>query len=502
MNATNAYKMETEKNQGNEQPLFFADDSDIDEFIEEVFPRSKCEETSAVPTRKITRNMGRKTAPIARGNRESGIIDLTALIAENRTVFPVENTYTPEQIDMIVVSHFHDRGIELESYNPEAQKENGAARIYSGINVTPGPKMFSEHFVKATTRADPHILLDEGHIQRDVSRKTERVPKVYSIDEIPMNNGRVLPIINMELIEGINAEQFLKSTPEMKMYEKLILFKEMVAAINDVHTAGYIHKDVKPKNFMVELSEDNKRLAKLYVTDFGLASKIGAPLKTTSINGTPEYMSPEHVMNTETGGDPRMDIYSLGCVLYEMLTGEVPYNHVVAKTREKKSDEISADSIDREFPIKLYRAMVREEYRQAPAYKKGMQGLSIKLSSIVAKCLKERPEQRYSSCEEVLYDLEGAIAEQILLDHLDEGVSKDGIYTAEQTIDERAKMVSEYSAETADDPEEKLTTSYARNSARRENRPTVPSRPVRQSPDARGVTISYGTPRTATKKVL
>jgi serine/threonine protein kinase len=144
------------------------------------------------------------------------------------------------------------------------------------------------------------------------------------------------PYYVMELVDGVPMTHFCDEN-KLTIRQRLELFATVCAAIQHAHQKGIIHRDIKPSNVLVAM-HDGKPLAK--VIDFGLAKAIQTPLTEHTqltgfgvIVGTLEYMSPEQANFDTSGIDTRADVYSLGVILYELLTGTRP------RDRGKRSDE-------------------------------------------------------------------------------------------------------------------------------------------------------------------
>jgi serine/threonine-protein kinase len=154
---------------------------------------------------------------------------------------------------------------------------------------------------------------------------------------------------------------------------------DMCAVLNHIHERGVVHRDLKPENVMIDV-EDRVKLI-----DFGIAAKSGARRltfgKLSNIMGTPEYISPEQVRGKR--GDARSDLYALGVVLYEMLTGETPF-------RGPNPFAIMNARLET-VPIPP-REIVPE--------------LSPQLDSILSRALERDPNDRYASALEFACDLE------------------------------------------------------------------------------------------------
>src|SRR5919112_1736186 len=151
---------------------------------------------------------------------------------------------------------------------------------------------------------------------------------------------------------------------------------QIADALQVAHENGVIHRDIKPQNVLVTRTGDVK------VTDFGIARAASSPLtQTSAVLGTAGYMSPEQAMGQSVG--PQSDLYSLGVVLYEMLTGELPY--------------------DAESPISLAMKHVNEPPRSP---REANLKIPEPLDAVTLKLLAKDPDDRYASATELADDLE------------------------------------------------------------------------------------------------
>ena len=133
----------------------------------------------------------------------------------------------------------------------------------------------------------------------------------------------------MELVRGIKITEYCAQS-RLTIPERLSLFVQVCQAIQHAHQKGIIHRDIKPSNVLVTM-HDGLPLAK--VIDFGIAKAIQGRLidqtlhtEIDQIMGTPAYISPEQARSTHAAVDTRSDIYSLGVLLYELLTGYTPFD--------------------------------------------------------------------------------------------------------------------------------------------------------------------------------
>ena len=145
----------------------------------------------------------------------------------------------------------------------------------------------------------------------------------------------------MELVRGEPVTDYCEKNG-LTLHERATLFLSICAAVQHAHQKGIIHRDIKPSNVLVT-QHDNKPVVK--VIDFGIAKAIGRQLTDKTVHttaaqmiGTPLYMSPEQAQRNGLDVDTRSDVYSLGVLLYEMLTGTTPFDK--ERLRQADYDEI------------------------------------------------------------------------------------------------------------------------------------------------------------------
>jgi serine/threonine-protein kinase len=196
--------------------------------------------------------------------------------------------------------------------------------------------------------------------------------------------------ITMEYVEGENLKSFIRRSGQLAPRKAVSLGKQVGEGLAEAHRLGIIHRDLKPQNIMID-REGNAR-----IMDFGIARFTEAEGLTGSgvMVGTPEYMSPEQAETLEV--DKRADIYALGVILYEMVTGRVPFAG--------------------ETPLAVL-IKHKQERPQSPQETNPL--VSEDLTRIILKCLSKDKTARYQSAEELLEDLtaaEGALpqAEKIV----------------------------------------------------------------------------------------
>ncbi len=176
-----------------------------------------------------------------------------------------------------------------------------------------------------------HLAEDESFRERFLreSRIAARLehPNVVPVLDAREEDGEL--IVAMRLIEGGDLKRRIDVDGPLPPAEAVGILGQVADALDAAHAAGIVHRDVKPHNILLEGD-------RAFLTDFGLAKALGdsGVLDGASIAGTVEYMSPEQWQGRSVG--PAADIYSLGCVLYEALTGIVPY----ARQAEDSEPEI------------------------------------------------------------------------------------------------------------------------------------------------------------------
>ena len=205
-------------------------------------------------------------------------------------------------------------------------------------------------------------------------------PNVAYIHEIGQDRGHWF--LAMEYVEGQPLSNRIHEGP-MKIAEMVPIGIQVADALDDAHSKGIVHRDIKPANLMLTPRGHVK------VLDFGLAKleKAGQQTQETQlltsaglVVGTVEYMSPEQVLGREV--DHRTDIFSLGCVLYEMATGRAPFSGGKATETMARILQSQPD------------AMARFNYE-----------LPEEFERVVRKCLEKDRERRYQSARELLVDL-------------------------------------------------------------------------------------------------
>ena len=207
-------------------------------------------------------------------------------------------------------------------------------------------------------------------------------PNIVQVTDFFQENGRYYLV--MALVEGESLEQRLTRSKPLPLNEALRISADVLAALDYAHQRGLIHRDVKTSNILLD------KEGRAYLADFGIVLMVGAERKTRtgSTIGTAFYMSPEQIRRPRAI-DHRTDVYSFGCVLYEMLTGHTPF--------EKGDEEGDTDFVIKDGHVNRRPDPPRLKNRMLPAAVDG----------IVLKALNKNPDDRYSGCGEFARALVG-----------------------------------------------------------------------------------------------
>jgi serine/threonine-protein kinase len=205
-----------------------------------------------------------------------------------------------------------------------------------------------------------------------------RHPNIVRVHEVGAVDGQ--PFFSMEFIEGRSLAQRLSEGP-VPGRTAAGYVRQIARAVHYAHRQGILHRDLKPSNIM--LDHDGEP----YVTDFGLAKRLNAGesalTRTGAIVGTPSYMAPEQAAGKVKELGPACDVYGLGAVLYELLTGRPPF-------RSDTPLDTVLNVLEREpVPPRLLNPKVDQD-----------------LETICLKCLEKEPPKRYASADELAADLQ------------------------------------------------------------------------------------------------
>jgi serine/threonine protein kinase len=210
--------------------------------------------------------------------------------------------------------------------------------------------------------------------------RTIRHPGIVRVYDAGRHEG--YHYIAMEFVEGKTLE-LLISKGAFEPRRAAHIIRDVARAVHEIHKNSIIHRDLKPGNVIVNDADEPKLI------DFGLAKSIDRRAKLTRSGaaiGTPYYMPPEQVRGEADKIGPASDVYALGAIFFEMLSGEVPFR---------------ADN-----PIELYHKIASSELVLPQAFQKNV---PAELKAIIARCMEKKPEDRYPSAQALADDLDAFI---------------------------------------------------------------------------------------------
>lgn len=192
--------------------------------------------------------------------------------------------------------------------------------------------------------------------------------------------------LTMQFVDGTTLSAHLRRRGLPETPEVVAIFRQLCAALSAAHAKGVVHRDMKPGNVMIAKN------GQAFVMDFGLARSLALSglTQTGAVLGTPHYMSPEQVSGQKV--DARTDVYALGVMLYQMLTGELPF-------QGESTFEIMMQRVQKDPPS------AHKINPEIPPY----------LRQILERCMEREPSLRYADAGEILQDLDDQQVETNLL---------------------------------------------------------------------------------------
>jgi serine/threonine-protein kinase len=227
----------------------------------------------------------------------------------------------------------------------------------------------------------PHPEVESDPTMYDRFRREEEIGTRIDhpgVMKVFANPGRSQVYLVMEWLDGRLLRQVLNEEKKLPAERATKLMVGICEALDYVHTHGVAHRDLKPENIMVDDGDE------VHLIDFGIAASVGARRLTfahfSQSMGTPDYISPEQVRGKR--GDSRSDIYALGVMLYEMLTGVVPFTG--------------------ENPF----AVMNDRLLNEPVPPRELEpSITPQLQEIVYRAMEREPKNRYASAREMAHDL-------------------------------------------------------------------------------------------------
>ncbi len=359
----------------------------------------------------------------------------------------ISSSILPDHVDQALEALWHGRSDEFDRLiDEDVEGGVGMGAVFQGIvaglednHPTVPENVANFEVIKELGRGGMGVVYQarQKHPQRDVALKVVRggcfvdqkriqlfQREIQSLARLKHRNiaaiyeaGRTKDgqhFFAMELVHGTSLTQYLRSAQSdvsgraCGVVQKLELFVEICEAISYAHQRGVIHRDLKPGNILVtqERSSSESSASRLggpeiKVLDFGLARITDEDVAVTTITtdtakirGTLAYMSPEQASGDPIEVDFRSDVYSLGVILYEMMTGQLPYD-----VRHRSM----ADAI---------RAISEDTPPRPSTMNKALRG---DLETIMMKALEKQPEQRYQSASALAEDIRRYLSDQPIL---------------------------------------------------------------------------------------
>ena len=293
--------------------------------------------------------------------------------------------------------------------------EGGFGTVYMAEQQHPVRRMVAFKIIKLGMDTKQVIARFEAERQALAMMEHPNIAKV--LDAGATETGR--PYFVMELVKGVPLGEYCDQEG-LSTVERLKLFVQVCQAVQHAHQKGVIHRDIKPSNVMVTM-HDGRPVPK--VIDFGIAKATNARLTEKTLFteyrqlvGTPEYMSPEQAEMSDLDIDTRSDIYSLGVLLYELLTGTTPFDS--QELRRGGFGEIQRIICEQEPPKPSTRLSSMETARGASASlpeiarKRRTDPASLRrsvrgdLDWIVMKAMEKDRTRRYATAQELAQDIE------------------------------------------------------------------------------------------------
>jgi serine/threonine protein kinase len=265
-------------------------------------------------------------------------------------------------------------GEQLDHYRIEALvARSGMASIFRATDMRTGREVAIK-VPHPEMEADP-VLYDRFQREAEIGEKLDH-PGVM---KVLANGDRSQIYMVMEWVNGRLLRQVLHDSGKLPLERATKIAVNIADALDYIHRKGVVHRDLKPENIMIDGDDQIKLI------DFGIAGKEGARrltfAKLSQVMGTPDYISPEQVKGKR--GDGRSDIYALGVMLYEMLTGKTPFqgpNPFAIMNDRLMNNPIPPREVNPE--------------------------ISPEVQEVIYRALEREPQNRYSTANEFAWDLE------------------------------------------------------------------------------------------------
>ena len=254
--------------------------------------------------------------------------------------------------------------------------EGGMGVVYAAHHLILDQRVALKLLLVDALRGDETVERFVREAQAAARLRSEHVARVT--DAGALDNG--LPFLVMEYLQGCDLAELLHLEGPLPSPDVADCMLQALAALAQAHAAGIVHRDIKPANLFLATREDGSNIVK--VLDFGISKQQSSKaqwkeLTGKAVLGTPAYMSPEQLRSSKNV-DARADVWSLGVVLYELLTGRVPF--------------------DGEGPGEIFAAVLEKSPEPLSTHRAG---LDRAWEVIVSRCLQRSPEARFQTVAEL-----------------------------------------------------------------------------------------------------
>lgn len=274
--------------------------------------------------------------------------------------------------------------------------EGGMANVYLAHDLILDRDV-SVKLLRLDLRDDPHT---KRRFQREAMAATQlNDPHIVGVYDVGEDNG--LQYLVMEYVAGTDLKTYINNHFPIPFQQIVDIMEQILAAVEQAHQHGIIHRDLKPQNVLIDEQQQIK------ITDFGIAVAVSqnSLTQTNTVMGSVHYLSPEQARGSMA--TKQSDIYSLGIILYEMLTGKVPFEGETAVSIALKHFRDEIPSV-RQFDPRIPQA----------------------LENVVLKATVKQPHERYTSAAAMALDLKSALSAtradeaKFLPDIIDQGETK------------------------------------------------------------------------------